>query len=97
MRITPAVPRAATRLPERGMSLIEILVGIVIGMLGILVIFSVLAVAEGRKRTTTAGTDAQMAGAVALFSLERDVKQAGYGFGTPIPAAMKPGHDRCEA
>jgi type IV pilus assembly protein PilW len=64
------------------MSLIEILVGIVIGMLGILVIFSVLAVAEGRKRTTTAGSDAQMAGAVALFSLERDVKQAGYGFGT---------------
>ncbi len=75
-------PRGLTRSPERGMSLIEILVGIVIGMLGILVIFSVLSVAEGRKRTTTAGSDAQMAGAVALFSLERDIKQAGYGFGT---------------
>ena len=82
MRATPAVQRRPTHLPERGMSLIEILVGIVIGMLGILVIFSVLAVAEGRKRTTTAGSDAQMAGAVALFSLERDIKQAGYGFGT---------------
>jgi type IV pilus assembly protein PilW len=64
------------------MSLIEILVGIVIGMLGILVIFSVLSVAETRKRTTNSSSDAQMAGAVALFSLERDIKQAGYGFGT---------------
>lgn len=82
MRAPAPVTGAAPRQPERGMSLIEILVGIVIGMLGILVIFSVLAVAEGRKRTTTAGSDAQMAGAVALFSLERDVKQAGYGFGT---------------
>lgn len=82
MRVTPWFPIAPRQIGERGMSLIEILVGIVIGMLGILVIFSVLAVAEGRKRTTTAGTDAQMAGAVALFSLERDIKQAGYGFGT---------------
>jgi type IV pilus assembly protein PilW len=82
MRVTPTVPKGPMHSPERGMSLIEILVGIVIGMLGILVIFSVLSVAEGRKRTTTAATDAQMAGAVALFSLERDIKQGGYGFGT---------------
>ena len=66
----------------RGMSLIEIMVGLVIAMLGILVIFSVLAIAEGRKRTTAAASDAQMSGAVALFSIERDIKQAGYGFGT---------------
>lgn len=82
MPATPAVSRGQSHSPEQGMSLIEILVGIVIGMLGILVIFSVLSVAEGRKRTTTAGSDAQMAGAVALFSLERDIKQGGYGFGT---------------
>jgi type IV pilus assembly protein PilW len=67
---------------EHGLSLVEILVGVLIAMIGIVVIFSVLAVAESRKRTTTAGSDAQTAGAIALFSLERDIKQAGYGFGT---------------
>lgn len=66
---------------EQGLSLVEILVGVLIAMIGIVVIFSVLAVAEARKRTTTAGSDAQTAGAIALFSLERDLKQAGYGFG----------------
>lgn len=82
MTVILKLPAAPRQNREQGMSLVEILVGIVIGMLGILVIFSVLAVAEGRKRTTTAGSDAQMAGAVALFSLERDIKQGGYGFGT---------------
>lgn len=67
---------------QRGISLVEILVGVLIAMIGIVVIFSVLAVAEARKRTTAAGSDAQTAGAIALFSLERDLKQAGYGFGT---------------
>jgi type IV pilus assembly protein PilW len=67
---------------QRGLGLVEILVGVLIAMIGIVVIFSVLSVAEARKRTTTAGSDAQTAGAIALFSLERDLKQAGYGFGT---------------
>jgi type IV pilus assembly protein PilW len=65
---------------SRGMSLIEILVGMVIGMLGILVIFQVLAVAEDRKRTTVHGSDAQSAGAIALYQIQRDVQLAGYGF-----------------
>lgn len=67
---------------ERGMSLIEILVGVVIGLLGILVIFQVLSVTEERKRTTVHGSDAQSAGAIALYQLQRDVQRAGYGLGT---------------
>jgi type IV pilus assembly protein PilW len=67
---------------ERGMSLIEILVGVVIGLLGILVIFQVLAVSEDRKRTTVHGSDAQSAGAIGLYQLQREVQRAGYGFGT---------------
>jgi type IV pilus assembly protein PilW len=66
---------------NRGMSLIEILVGVVIGLLGILVIFQVLAVSEDRKRTTVHGSDAQSAGAIALYQLQRDVQLGGYGFG----------------
>jgi type IV pilus assembly protein PilW len=66
---------------DRGMSLVEILVGVVIGLIGIVVIFQVLAVAESRKRTTIHGGDAQSAGAIALYSLQRDVQVGGYGFG----------------
>lgn len=73
--------RHTGRLRERGMSLVEILVGVLIGLIGIVVIFQVLAVAENRKRTTVQGGDAQSAGAIALYSMQRDVQLGGYGFG----------------
>lgn len=66
------------RLP-RGFSLIEIMVGMVIGMFGIIVIMQVFAVFEGQKRTTTGGGDAQNAGAIALYGVQRDLQQGGYG------------------
>ncbi len=64
---------------QRGFSLIELLVGVVIGMLTVLVITQVMAVAEGKKRTVSNGSDAQVNGALALFTLQRDISQAGYG------------------
>src|SRR5690348_4873340 len=66
---------------QRGFSLIEIMVGVAIGMIGIVVIFQALSVWESRKRTTSSGSDAQVAGTLAMFNLERDVRLAGYGFG----------------
>jgi type IV pilus assembly protein PilW len=45
------------------------------------VIFQMLDVSEKRKRTTGAGADAQISGTMALYSLERDLRQAGLGFG----------------
>jgi Tfp pilus assembly protein PilW len=69
------------RRPQRGMSLIEILVGVLIGMIAIIVIFQVLAVYEDRKRTATGAGDAQSTGAIALYMLDRDVRMGGYGFG----------------
>lgn len=62
-----------------GFSLIEIMVGIVIGLIGVLVMMQVAAVFEGQKRTTTTGSDAQTNGAVALYMVERDMRRAGYG------------------
>jgi type IV pilus assembly protein PilW len=76
LTVKPATPHAS-----RGLSLIEILVGLVIGMIGIVVIFQVLAVSEDRKRTTVQGSDSQSAGSIALYSLQRDVQHGGYGFG----------------
>jgi type IV pilus assembly protein PilW len=72
--------RAAHR-REGGLSLVEILVGLLIGMIGIIVIFQVLAISEAQKRTTTGGADAQSSGALGLFSLQQDAQLAGYGIG----------------
>jgi type IV pilus assembly protein PilW len=72
----------ARRSLASGFSLIEILVGIVIGMVGLLVIFKTVATWDSHTRSTTSGGDAQVSGTLAMFNLERDIKQAGLGFGT---------------
>ncbi|MCX7179106.1 MAG: prepilin-type N-terminal cleavage/methylation domain-containing protein, partial [Proteobacteria bacterium] len=56
----------------QGFSLVEIMVGMVIGMLGIIVMMQIFALAEGQKRSTTGGGDAQNTGAIALYGLQRD-------------------------
>lgn len=63
----------------RGVSLIELMVGLAIGLLAVLVIAQVAVVYEGRKRTITASSDAQVNGALALQTLQRDVQASGYG------------------
>lgn len=74
--------RAPKRLMHHGFSLIELMISVVIGLLGVMVIFQVLSVWDSRKRTATAGSDAQIAGNIGMFNLERDLRLAGYGFGS---------------
>ncbi|MES2251744.1 MAG: PilW family protein [Pseudomonadota bacterium] len=66
-------------LSQRGFTLVELMVGLVLGLLTVLVISQVLALAEGKKRSITMGSDAQVNGALSLFTLQRDVQMAGYG------------------
>lgn len=68
------------RLRIAGFSLIEVMVGLVIGMLGILVIMQTFSVSEARKRTANSGTDAQISGVSALLAIERDVRMGGFGY-----------------
>lgn len=68
---------------QHGFSLVEIMVGVTIGLLGVLIIMQVSSVFEGQKRTTTGGADAQTAGTIAFYSLERDLRRAGYGLTEP--------------
>jgi type IV pilus assembly protein PilW len=82
-----AVQQKHARL-QQGFSLVEILVGIVIGMVGLLVIFKTVAIWDNHTRTTVAGGDAQVAGTLAMFNLERDIKQAGMGFGRAASGVM---------
>lgn len=72
------------RVRSAGFSLVELMVAVVIGLIGTIVIFQVFAVFEGQKRTTTSAGDAQQNGLLALFSIERDARMAGYGL-TYIP------------
>ena len=72
---------------QRGFTLVEIMVGMLIGLIGIIVIFQVFQLTESRKRTTTAGSDAQIAGSVAMFSLERDLRLGALGFGFAASAS----------
>ena len=63
-----------------GFTLVEILVAMVIGMIGIIVMMQVFATAEAQKRTTTGTGDAQSSGALALYELQGAIRQSGYGF-----------------
>lgn len=64
---------------QSGFSLVEIMVGLVVGLLATLVIVNVLTVFEKQKRATTGNSDAQTNGAIALYNLQRDIQLAGYG------------------
>lgn len=67
---------------QAGFGLIEIMVGMVMGLITILVIFQVYALFEGQKRTTGSAGDTQLNMAQAVMTIERDLRNAGYGFVT---------------
>ncbi len=68
------------RVVSQGFTLVEVMVAMVIGMIGLIVMMQVFSVAEGQRRTTTGSGDAQSNGAIALYALQRDIRQGGYGF-----------------
>ena len=74
----------------RGVTLVELLVGMTIGLLSVVIITQVMAVSEEQKRTTSSGSDAQVNGALALSSLQREIRMAGYGLvGAPYAAGCE--------
>lgn len=93
MTYVPPLRPSGRTLDQRGVTLVELMVGMLIGLLAVLVISQVMLVSEGQKRTTTSGADAQVNGALALYAMQRDLQTAGYGFtsspgliGCPISA-----------
>ncbi len=75
----PDNPRRCTA----GFSLVELMVALAIGALTILALMAVGVSFESDKRTTTGGADAQNNGAIALYGLQRDIRQSGYGITAP--------------
>ena len=71
--------RCAAPARMSGMSLMEILIAMAIGLIGIVVITQTYLVNENYKRSTTSAGGAQTNGALALFTMERDVRMSGWG------------------
>ena len=67
----------------RGISLIDLMVGLAIGLLATLVILNVSVLFESRRKATVGAADAQISANYALALLERDLRMAGGGLGPP--------------
>jgi type IV pilus assembly protein PilW len=61
------------------MSLVEVLVAVAIGLIGMLIITQAYIASDSFNRSTLGEGGAQTNGTIALFSVERDVRQSGYG------------------
>jgi type IV pilus assembly protein PilW len=64
---------------ERGLTMVELMVGILIALIGTIVIFQVFAVSEEYKRRTTGGSDAIQSANFSLYQLERQFSWVGAG------------------
>lgn len=63
---------------QGGFTLVEIMVGLAIGMLAMLVVLQVFSIFERQKQVTTGTADAQTNGSVALYTITRELQLAGY-------------------
>ncbi|MFT3666575.1 PilW family protein [Piscinibacter sp.] len=65
---------------NRGFSLIELMVGVAIGLVLTLAIFQVLILSEGRKRSLTGVNDVSQSGAYSVYVIDRILRSAGSGY-----------------
>lgn len=84
------------RARHRGFSLVEIMVGLAIGMIAMIVIMQVFDLSEKQKRTTSGGADAQSNGAIALYMIERDTRMAGWGMDSAMYASCNTAYSYCD-
>ena len=67
---------------QRGMSLVEIMVAVMIGLIGILIITQAYLTNDRFNRSTLGEGGAQTNGLAALYLVERDTRMSGYGLNT---------------
>ena len=79
---------------QSGFTLVEMMVGLVIGLIASLVIMQTFSEFEGNKRSTTGTSDAQTNGSIGLYMVQRELQFAGYGIpmvsGTMPQVNIKP-------
>lgn len=64
---------------QAGLSLVELLIGLLIGLVATLAISNLFSGFEARKRMIAGGADAQSSGVLAMYYMQRDAQNAGYG------------------
>ncbi len=69
---------ARPRLLQAGFTLVELMVGVAIGLLATVVIIQVMSVFDAQRRATTGSADAQTNGGIALHTISRELQMAGY-------------------
>ena len=67
-----------------GFSLIELMVSIVIGLMALGFATRLVVNSESSKQAAVGGSDAMQNGVLALFSIERELAQAGWGMNDPL-------------
>lgn len=72
--------RSAVMRCQRGLTLIELMIAMVIGMLLLTVIATVMITSESSRRTTTSLNDISQSGGYAVFMLDTWIRGAGSGF-----------------
>ncbi|MER2551634.1 MAG: PilW family protein [Thauera sp.] len=78
-RTTDRLRGAAPQRRVRGISLVELMVGMTIGLIALLVMVQTFFASQGQKANAVSGADATTAGHIALTLLERDLLNAGAG------------------
>ncbi|WP_420476291.1 PilW family protein [Noviherbaspirillum sp. ST9] len=81
---------------QNGFSLVEVIVGLGIGLISMLVVMQAFAVFEGEKRTTTSGVDAQNNGAISLYMIEQDARMAGWGMDATVYTGCDTTYSYCD-
>ncbi|MDX8378893.1 MAG: PilW family protein [Gallionella sp.] len=77
---------------QRGVTLIELMIGLVLGLIASLAIFTTISTFEKQRTTTGSGANMQQNGLLALYSIEQDMRMAGFGL---INSATNPGTLPC--
>lgn len=70
---------------HKGFSLVELMVGLAVGLVASLAIVQTMSLFEAQKRTTNSGSEAQENGLVSIAMLEQDIHNAGSGLAEPSP------------
>lgn len=77
-----------------GIGLVDLMVGLAIGLIAMLVILQVTVLFESRRRSTTGIADAQMNAASAILMMSRELRISGQGLGPPASLGCDIVHDK---
>lgn len=80
---------ASLPLRQRGLSLIELMIALVIGLITILVVTQFAISFQSQKRSTVGAAEAMDEGAVAITTLRREIMSAGFGMIDPDLTACR--------